>query len=124
MNDELMHYGVRGMKWGVRRYQNKDGSLTNAGKNRRRKNPTKGWSKDAKAARSLNKKGVKGMSNAELRKVNERKRLENEYRNLNPGKISKGLKYAGAVAAGMGTVATLYNNSNTLINIGKKFMKR
>ena len=30
--DELMHYGVKGMKWGVRRYQNKDGSLTDKGK--------------------------------------------------------------------------------------------
>ena len=28
----LQHYGVKGMKWGVRRFQNKDGSLTNAGK--------------------------------------------------------------------------------------------
>lgn len=28
----LMHYGIKGMKWGVRRYQNKDGSLTPAGK--------------------------------------------------------------------------------------------
>ncbi len=28
----LMHYGVKGMKWGVRRYQNKDGSLTSKGK--------------------------------------------------------------------------------------------
>ena len=30
----LAHYGVLGMKWGVRRYQNKDGSLTAAGKKR------------------------------------------------------------------------------------------
>lgn len=30
-NNELMHYGVRGMKWGVRRYQKYDGSYTKAG---------------------------------------------------------------------------------------------
>lgn len=34
-NRELYHYGVKGQKWGVRRYQNKDGSLTAAGKARR-----------------------------------------------------------------------------------------
>lgn len=32
--DELYHHGVKGQKWGVRRYQNKDGSLTDAGKKR------------------------------------------------------------------------------------------
>lgn len=32
--DELYHHGVKGMKWGVRRYQNKDGSITEAGKKR------------------------------------------------------------------------------------------
>lgn len=31
---ELYHHGTKGMKWGVRRYQNKDGSLTPAGKKR------------------------------------------------------------------------------------------
>ena len=32
MDDELMHYGIKGQKWGIRRYQNKDGTLTPAGR--------------------------------------------------------------------------------------------
>lgn len=31
---ELYHHGIKGQKWGVRRYQNKDGRLTAAGKKR------------------------------------------------------------------------------------------
>jgi hypothetical protein len=34
MNNEIKHYGVLGMKWGFRRYQNADGTLTSAGKRR------------------------------------------------------------------------------------------
>ena len=34
MNDELYHYGIKGQRWGVRRYQNKYGALTPAGKKR------------------------------------------------------------------------------------------
>ena len=35
--NELYHHGVKGQKWGVRRYQNEDGSLTTAGRKRRNK---------------------------------------------------------------------------------------
>lgn len=41
MNNVLVHYGVKGMKWGVRRFQNKDGSLTDAGKRRLNANRTR-----------------------------------------------------------------------------------
>ena len=34
MDNELHHYGIRGMRWGVRRFQNSDGTLTAAGKKR------------------------------------------------------------------------------------------
>ena len=39
--NELYHHGIKGQKWGVRRFQKKDGSLTNAGKNRYADEPKK-----------------------------------------------------------------------------------
>ena len=50
MSNEFIHSGIKGMKWGVRNYQNKDGSLTKAGRARHAKIEDKFKSNKEKAA--------------------------------------------------------------------------
>ena len=54
MNNQLNHHGVKGQKWGVRRFQNEDGSLTSAGKKQLNKSAKKADLKDAKKFFSKN----------------------------------------------------------------------
>ena len=69
MENELYHFGIKGMKWGIRRYQNKDGSLTAAGKKR--------YSDSS----SVND-GIKDLTDQELRDRINRLNLEKQYQDL------------------------------------------
>lgn len=57
-DDYLEHYGILGMKWGVRRYQNADGTLTSAGK-KRYKNDTPEQIERSERRKAKVKKAVK-----------------------------------------------------------------
>lgn len=88
--DELYHWGVLGMKWGVRRYQNKDGTLTNAGKKRRKRT----YSDEAKE-----------MSDQELRAKINRMNLEKRYMDLTR-KDPKALRKLGLAGQTVGLTDT------------------
>lgn len=112
-NGELMHYGIPGMRWGVRRAQKRSNRIE-------RKGRKKGWSDDAIDVSKIRSKKVSQMSNAELRKLNERNQLEVTNRDLkhkqNRGQraVQSFIKTAGTITAVVGAAA-VYKKYGTAI---------
>ena len=98
--NELTHHGIKGQKWGVRRFQNKDGSLTPAGRKR--------YDEPNQGTNSTNKKSQNTKS-----KSLHRLKLEEKYRNEGLSKeeaekkATKRIKAEAYIAAAAGvTVAS------------------
>lgn len=134
-NNALTHHGILGMKWGVRRYQNADGSLTAAGKKRQKKQQAKNLEKARKTREEkkqqeqateekrkaiLNSRSAKDLyenahlfTTKELQDAHFRLQLEKNIKDLSPKektKVQKALDGMKTAAEAIDKGSTLYNN--------------
>lgn len=85
---DLKHFGIPGMRWGVRR-------------DRTSGRKPKG-SEDYRATKQLRKKKLQDLSNKELQTLNNRLQLEQQYKNLTKKKLSVGQKKVKEVLGKIG----------------------
>ena len=108
--NELYHWGIKGQKWGVRRYQNKDGTYTAAGKKRR----------------SSYESEAKSMTDQELRSNINRMNLERRYTNLSRGrgsKSSKALDLTGKTASIGSEAGKIVKDGYTMMDLDSSNVK-
>lgn len=107
-DEDLEHYGVKGQRWGIRKYQNKDGSLTELG----RKHYGGEKAREYKRAETevQIKKLEKAVSKGDLKKANEAMKNLNALNRMEEKDITNemlGLVQSGSKAGAFGLVGVL-----------------
>ena len=126
-DDDLYHHGIKGQKWGVRRYQNKDGSYTAAGKKRLAKQEYNAERKAAKAKYQSAKSEINGTDperNKRIAKKVATAVIMTATVSAAAALYAKNPQAVNDVVSKMGkaTVSSLKNGSKKAIDAGKKYV--
>lgn len=101
--DDLSHSGIKGQKWGIRRWQNPDGSLTPAGRERYRSG--KGGKKFDDLTKGLDSDDVYERANSLHPRNYKRERLNDILDWVVPGVVGTGVFGTGIAVMGTGTAS-------------------
>lgn len=97
--DYLAHYGILGMHWGIRRFQNKDGSLTAAGRKRAGIGDKTGNARHKPSnAKKLAKQRISALEKARKAKAEKKEFEANKKNALERGNASEVLKFKGSLS--------------------------
>lgn len=117
MENELQHHGVLGMKWGVRRYQNKDGTLTSNGKKRLSGKTDEQIASEKQKRRDVKNRGA--MSTAELQAKIQHLQLEKQLRELTDSEVNTGKKVTMQILGDVGKKVITTAATGAILYAGK-----
>jgi len=126
-NEEILaHHGILGQKWGIRRFQNPDGSLTPAGRKRAKKLKNEYRLLTGKKLKGKipkedpKKKSIKELNDNELSDRLKRLRNEKEARNLEKDLSSNGKKFVRTIGSAVIAPAAIEAGKNVLTKMFTK----